>query len=89
MMGDVKPPFCRDCRHSRFSTMPTRYPPPAGCAREVTGVDLVTGEGIVRERGCRSERRSERTLFGREKCGPDGRYFEERPAPPPAPEADQ
>lgn len=30
-----------------------------------------------------SERATERTLLGREKCGPSGRFFEKMPSPPP------
>lgn len=81
MEGKVAIRFCKDCAHF--------WPPPwlAGsepeCRRPLWAerIDLVTGEPKRLGANPKRERSSEQTLFGRERCGPKARFFEQRPEP--------
>lgn len=72
-------PLCADCGHVVKLMM---YP--WECSADARGEPRLTDgrQHIVYHTASR-ERRSDRTLFGRLKCGPEGRFFE--PALPPKP----
>lgn len=79
-------PLCIDCAFCQH--------PPRGtvggahlCARPTGTVDCrvigsTTRRLFVR---CEGERRGRRTLLGREKCGPDGTFFQAAPGMPAPP----
>ena len=71
-------PNCVTCRHKAYREN--------RCIRESKGSDVVTGRATRIARDCYAERSSNRTIFGREKCGPDGRFWEQREPMPPPPE---
>ena len=68
--------FCRNCRYIFY-----RMTTVAICRRPPNVPDIVYGTEPLFHGQCRSER--QRTfcdlLFGRDKCGPEGRYFEAHP----------
>jgi hypothetical protein len=80
-------PLCINCEHFDQWLRP-RYGPSGCCTRPVgTGTNLVTGDYIRRKSVSPFEERGNGGLFDRlfgiERCGPEGRFFE--PAVPPAP----
>jgi len=72
-------PICVRCKHANF-----HYGRDPGCKRPIRETwNPVEGPAQVRlHTSCVSERRSKRTLFGRQKCGPAGRFFEPMGTPP-------
>jgi hypothetical protein len=70
-------PICRDCVHG---PQLARY---AICSRWPKKPDLVRGEKIARLENCYDERNRGffDRLYGIDKCGPEGKYFEARPQP--------
>lgn len=80
-------PLCTDCQcyfpDWRGETDIRSHP--AQCRRIVRHEsNLVTGKtGVLGTFDPYSERHSDRTLFGRAKCGPAGRYFQLRVPPTP------
>lgn len=80
-----RPPLCKDCKN--FELLPET------CARTAVSVPPEPIYGRTYKRGyrrCTDERRWRLFSF-RNRCGPDGRFFEpvlevaaDRPAPPPA-----
>ena len=80
-------PLCKDCTHLRCTVGNGHSPSRSWCTRPVGMThDLVRGEYITHGHfDPYSERASMRSLFGRSKCGPVGRYFRKAtPTPPPA-----
>jgi hypothetical protein len=70
----VETKYCIDCRHYW-----AKYPVPGTCSRRTT-VDVV--QGVLNEfRSARHERGSFPWVGAR--CGPDARFFEQRPPPQP------
>lgn len=66
--------FCKDCRH--FSRGFGSYYGPE-CVRPVGDVSLVSGLPRGLCASAWNERKPGKTLFTRrERCGPDGKYFE-------------
>jgi hypothetical protein len=65
-------PICRDCVHG------PQLPPYAICSRWPQKHCLVHGERIARLENCHDERKRGffDRLFGIDKCGPEGKYFE-------------
>jgi hypothetical protein len=73
-------PLCRNCRHFRQSP-PLFHLSGAACTRR-KGWDAVQGDfSIVAD--AFAERRRPGAIFNRDRCGPEGRYFEA--APPQSP----
>jgi hypothetical protein len=69
-------PICAHCRYIRYYMITTPK-----CRRPPNVPDIVHGTEPLTHGRCASER--QRTfcdlLFGRDKCGPEGRYFEASP----------
>ena len=66
--------ICADCIH-----FVSRYRDDPGCGRTVqTTVDIVTGEQRTRMDGCYDQRSDHGYWLMRDKCGPNGRFFEGR-----------
>lgn len=73
--------FCKDCQNFNYGN--------GRCIREIgKRRDHVHGDqSETRTYFARDERAGNWTLFGRQKCGPDARFFFERkplPMPPPS-----
>lgn len=83
--GDPPVPVCIDCRHM----VRTNDGAPQ-CAYGGARIDPVLGR-VYELKNCRTEREKGRfPWFGRKRCGPEGLFFEHRPAsdpsdPPPSP----
>lgn len=75
-MSDAAPPICNDCRHRVRKLRDGVL-----CNRVLTTRhDPVEGPVRVRLNApAHRERASDRTLFGRTRCGPDGRFFDPIP----------
>lgn len=73
-----RPKPCVECEHYRFWT----HAKGAHCARR-SAFDIVDGD-MVDIRSCHVERSGAFLFWGRDRCGPEGRYWEaRRPATPP------
>jgi len=79
----MRAPACVDCAHCIWNGQQNF------CTRRLGRFDPVRGSYHVKSVLAWLERASMRTLLGRAKCGPIGRYFVQRqppkgPPPPPA-----
>jgi hypothetical protein len=70
--------FCKDCKHYRPHINFGMYVIPERCVRPLSDrTNPVTGEPADRlDKTARSERKNARTIFGRQRCGPDAIFFE-------------
>lgn len=83
----IPPRICYDCKHLWRPMMPGMYAWPR-CTRPLLDKprSLITGKHPELSVDPASERRNGRTLFGRERCGPDAQFFEAAPPMrPPSP----
>lgn len=93
-MGVMMTKICKDCTHGLGLRNPFPFPYPLGfgiikpsCCRPVLAapIDLVTGKPKRLDVDPYSERKPGKTIFGRERCGPEAKFFEQYVAPyPPA-----
>jgi hypothetical protein len=69
-------PLCKDCRY--FTVWTNRCQRPVAVRSTLVHGD----EWVMLDANAYRERSRERTLFGRECCGPSARFFEQKLPPP-------
>ena len=81
--------FCKDCRYLWNPIMPSMHGPYTQCMRPLSEeISLVDGRKVrTADTSPSSERKAGRTWFGlgRERCGPEAKFFCELPKRPPPP----
>lgn len=69
--------ICTKCIHCYYDW-------PNGCQRIDLGIDIVNGARKYKTRSCYKERRNANlfdTIFGYDRCGPEGKYYVEKVKP--------